>query len=105
MKNENINDNFQIPELKGFSIYSKSGCPNCIIVKNLIKKHYFLMTEINCDEYILEDKNSFLNFIQTISGHNHKTFPIIFYEGAFIGGLNETKTFIDKLVLSFEDIF
>ena len=56
-------------------------------------------------EYILEDKNSFLNFIQTISGHNHKTFPIIFYEGAFIGGLNETKTFIDKLVLSFEDIF
>jgi glutaredoxin len=96
---------FKLPELKGFSIYSKSGCPNCIIVKKLIKEQFFLMTEIDCDEYILEDKISFLTFIQTISGHSHKTFPIVFYDGSFVGGLNETKTFINKLVLSFEDIF
>lgn len=93
------------PELTGFSVYSKSGCPNCVTVKKLIKEKNFLMTEINCDEYILEDKECFLTFIETISGHSHKTFPIVFYEGSFIGGLNETKPFVEKLLLSFEEIF
>lgn len=93
------------PNKKGFTIYSKSGCPNCTIIKKIIKEKFFLMEEINCDEYILENKEGFLTFIQSISGHNHKTFPMVFYEGTFVGGLNETKEFIEKLVLSFEENF
>ena len=26
------------PSCKGFTVYSKSGCPNCRNVKNLLKK-------------------------------------------------------------------
>jgi len=96
---------FKKPLLTGFTIYSKSGCPNCVTVKKNIKEKKFLLNEINCDEYILEDKDNFLKFIETTINHSHKTFPIVFYEGKFVGGLNETTEFIKKLLLSFEDIF
>lgn len=96
---------FTTPKSKGFTIYSKSGCPNCTIAKKLLKEKFFLMEEINCDEYILEDKEGFLTFIETIGGKIHKTFPMIFYDGLFVGGLNETKEFTEKLVLSFEENF
>ena len=96
---------FIYPENKGFTIYSKSGCPHCTSVKKLLKEKNFLFTEINCDEYILEDKDKFLQFIENITKINHRTFPIIFYDNKFVGGFNHTIEFVDKLLLSFEDIF
>lgn len=96
---------FVEPEKKGFTIYSKSGCPNCFTSKKLIKEKNFLFQEINCDDYLLEEKEDFLKFIENISETNYRTFPMIFYDGKFIGGLNETKEFINKLLLSFEDNF
>jgi glutaredoxin len=94
------------PSINGFTVYSKSGCPNCVSVKKIIKDNIFLfISEINCDEYILEDKERFLEFIETIVCYSHKTFPIVFYEGNIIGGLNETKLFINTLLLSFEENF
>jgi glutaredoxin len=96
---------FTLPDSKGFTIYTKSGCPNCIIVKKFIKENHFFSREINCDEYILEDKTEFLSFIEKLTERPHKTFPMVFYEGKFIGGLYETMELIDKLLLSFEEIF
>jgi glutaredoxin len=96
---------FVSPNVKGFTIYSKSGCPNCTTVKKLIKNNHFLIEEINCDEYILEDKEKFLIFIESLSNKSWKTFPIVFFDGSFIGGLYETIDFIDKLLLSFEENF
>jgi glutaredoxin len=96
---------FISPDTKGFTVYSKSGCINCIKVKNLIKDKFFLITEIDCNEYILEDKEAFLSFIEELAKKSHKTFPMVFYEGKFIGGLSETIDQIDKLLLSFEEIF
>jgi len=96
---------FTNPDIKGFTVYSKSGCPNCTIVKKLIKEKHFFITEINCDEYILEDKEQFLTFIEGLAERSHKTFPMVFYESKFIGGLTDTIDFIDKLLLSFEENF
>jgi glutaredoxin len=93
------------PDVKGFTIYSKSGCPNCTSVKKLIKEKYFFYSEINCDEYILEDKEQFLKEIENIAQKSWKTYPMVFYEGKFVGGLTETTNLIDKILLSFEDIF
>jgi glutaredoxin len=93
------------PNKKCFTIYSKSGCPNCTLVKKLIKEKGFFFTEINCDEYILEDKESFLKFIENIAETSYKTFPMVFYNGKFVGGLAHTTEFINKLLLSFEDKF
>lgn len=93
------------PHLKGFTVYSKSGCPNCTSSKKLIKDKFFSLTEINCDEYLLEDKENFLAFIESKAKKSVKTFPMIFYEGKFIGGYYETIDVIDKLLLSFESNF
>ena len=93
------------PTEKNFTIYSKSGCINCTSVKRLIKENNFLFTEINCDEYILEDKEEFLKFIENKAETSYKTFPMVFYDAKFIGGLAHTTEFINKLLLSFEDKF
>jgi len=96
---------FILPDSKGFAVYSKNGCPNCTTVKKIIKEKHFFSTEINCDEYILEDKAEFLSFIEKLTERPHKTFPMVFYEGKFVGGLYETMELINKLLLSFEENF
>jgi len=47
---------FEKPLNSGFTIYSKSGCPNCVKAKTLLKSKHLLFKIVNCDEYILEDK-------------------------------------------------
>ena len=74
-------------------------------VKKLLKEKNLLFNVIDCDDYILENKQTFLNFLKNISNVDINTFPIIFYEGKYIGGFIETKDFIDKLLLSFDDNF
>jgi glutaredoxin len=96
---------FERPSKKGFTIYSKSGCPNCSKVKKLLKEKNLLFNVIDCDDYILGEKQPFLNFIKNISNKEISIFPIIFYESKLVGGFNETSEFIEKLLLSFDDNF
>lgn len=93
------------PAKYGFTIYSKSGCPDCIKAKHLLKEKYLKVTIIDSDEYIIEDKLHFLLFINELTNAPIKTFPIIFFDQKFIGGYNETVTFVSQLLLTFEDSF
>jgi len=93
------------PSECGFTIYSKSGCPNCIKVKNLLKDNNIIFNLIDSDEYIIEDKDFFLKFIKEISNAEVKSFPIIFYDKKLIGGYSETINFINKLILAFDNTF
>jgi glutaredoxin len=88
---------------KGFTIYSKSGCTFCIRVKLLIKEKGLIFNTINCDEYLLEDKPCFLEFIKQLANKEVNIFPMVFLDGKFIGGYNETKEYLDKTLLSFEE--
>ena len=94
---------FEKPSDTNFTVYSKSGCPNCSSVKKLLKDKNLLFNVIDCDEYIIEDKVNFLLFIKEQSKREIKQFPIIFHEGNIIGGYSETKEYINKLFLSFEE--
>lgn len=87
----------------GFTIYSKSGCYYCAKVKQLLKekKHFFF--EIVCDDYLITDREQFLLFIKDRSGKEYKTFPMVFFNSAFIGGYNETKEYFDKLEIKIDD--
>jgi glutaredoxin len=96
---------FEKPSTKGFTVYSKSGCPNCSLVKKLLKDKNLIFNVIDCDEYIIEDKANFLLFIKNLTQRDIKQFPIIFYEGTIVGGYNEVNLFVDKLFLSFDDNF
>jgi glutaredoxin len=94
---------FEKPLDKGFTVYSKSGCPNCSNVKKLLKDKHLLFNIVDCDDYIIENKDFFLIFIKEQAKREIKQFPIIFHDGTLVGGYNETKEFINKLLLSFED--
>ena len=82
---------FEEPFENKFTIYSKSGCINCRNVKDLLKRGELEYEIIDCDDYLLEDKENFLLFIKSYSIVEWKSFPIVFYNGKFIGGLTETK--------------
>jgi glutaredoxin len=84
------------PEEIGFTIYSKSGCPNCTRIKKILTEKKQPFVEINCDEYLIEDKESFLFFIKNLTQKEWKVFPMIFNNATFIGGFNETQEFLDK---------
>jgi glutaredoxin len=85
---------FEPPMTKGFTIYSKSGCPSCVKVKNLLINHTF--TIVDCDEYLFDERDNFLLFIKELSGQDVKTFPMVFNDAKFVGGYQDTKTFIEQ---------
>jgi glutaredoxin len=96
------NMDIQRPVETGFTIYSKSGCPNCTRIKKLLSEKKQTFIEINCDEYLIEDKEFFLSFIKNLTQKENKVFPMIFNNGVFIGSFNETQEFLDKQ-LSFDE--
>jgi glutaredoxin len=79
------------PAVNDYTIYSKSGCPNCVKIKKYLCEVGAKLLVINCDEYILENKENFLNFIESLAGKEVKIFPMVFYEGQYIGGYAETE--------------
>jgi glutaredoxin len=81
-----------------FTVYSKSGCINCVKVKNLLKEKNVEFTMIDCDEFILENKNEFLDFIQNLAGIEYKMFPMVFDNKQFIGGYSETNKLLNAII-------
>lgn len=91
------------PSTTGFTIYSKSGCKNCSEIKNYLKTKNYIFTEVNCDDNLIEDKEGFLSIINYLCGQPCKTFPMIFFEGKFVGGYIECITFIAKMEVIFDE--
>jgi glutaredoxin len=89
--------NFTEPSKEGFTIYTKSGCPNCTKLKHLFKEKNISYTTVDCDEYLIEEKELFLFFIKSKIKNDYKLFPMIFYEGNFVGGYKETEKYIEEL--------
>jgi glutaredoxin len=81
---------FLLPDKNKYTIYTKSGCPNCLKIKQLFKDNFISITTINCDEYLIENRTEFLAFMKNISNKEIKTFPIVFYNNEYIGGYIET---------------
>ena len=91
--------NFEKPTSEGYTLYTKSKCPYCIKVKELLKDVVPEPRIIDCDSYLTEPKvkEDFLSFIQSINGKiDHRTFPMVFYNGQFIGGFTDTQSFFEK---------
>ena len=57
---------------------------------------------IDCDDYIIEDKENFLLFIKERVNKEYKTFPMVFNDGNFVGGFTETQDYFNKL-LTFDE--
>ena len=104
--NSNSNSNqFTKPSESCFTIYSKSGCFNCAKVKDFLQENNIPFTIIDCDEYLLENKAEFLNFIMNLTSREWRTFPIVFNNSQFIGGFIDIKLYLDKTTFDFEEDF
>lgn len=85
---------YQEPAKTGYTIYSKTNCPACVEAKKLLKD----ATVINCDKYLEEDVDEFLDFIWCVVDLENKkenryprTFPMIFQGKTYVGNLEEFK--------------
>ena len=89
---------FILPSETGFTIYSKSGCPNCRNIKNLLEKKNIAFTTVDCDDYLLFERDNFLLFIKEISKTSDikLLFPILFKDGSFIGGYVEAEKLVNR---------
>ena len=84
---------FDTPLKNGYTVYSKSGCPGCRKVKDLLQKENQEYTVVDCDDYLLFEREEFLSFIRDLAeGKEVTTFPMIFKDGAFV----ETRFFLKK---------
>lgn len=73
-----------IPPLEiGYTIYSKPDCVFCDKAKQLIKGK-----EISIEK----DYPTFLEFIRPYTKRDYRLFPMIFFNGEFIGGFEEART-------------
>jgi hypothetical protein len=87
---------------EGYTIYSKSGCINCTRIKHFFKQKDIFFLEVQCDELLLKDKEQFLLIISEMANKKCTTFPMIFYNGEFVGGYNEVKTNVEKSEVQFD---
>lgn len=94
---------YELPAEQGYTIYTKSLCSYCVKSKTLLKTEPFTM--IDCDEYIIDDKEAFLKFIEGLIGKSYRTFPMIFHNGKFLGGYAETKEHYEKVNAFTNDSF
>ena len=86
---------FTAPSSKGYTVYSKSACSFCKKVKQLLEIFDITPTVVDCDDYLIEDRDGFLEFIKGHAGKEYKTFPMVFADGKFLGCFAETKAFLD----------
>ena len=85
------------PASDKFTVYSKSGCPNCVKAKTLLKDKGLPFLIVDCDEYILENKAEFLQFIEKKALTVWNSFPIIF-DGSLVGSFVGNKFVGNKFV-------
>jgi glutaredoxin len=78
-----------------FTVYTKGGCGYCDKVKAHLKSKQMSFQEISCDQWLIEGKADFLEKMQTMIGAPWKTFPMVFYNGVFVGGYTESVPFIE----------
>ena len=90
------------PLSTGFTIYSKTECSYCVKVKQLLMEKQIFFLDIECYDYLVEDRDGFLSFIEKRAYKKYTTFPMVFKDGVFLGGFTETLAYFDKL-LCFDD--
>ena len=82
-----------------FTILTKTGCRHCKTLKKVLEIGNFKYVVVDCDDFILEDREQFIKKIKEYTNINDIVyFPIVFYEGKY---LEEPIKFIDSLIETF----
>ncbi len=79
--------NFIPPTDFGVTIYGKAGCPECKLALNLVPDAQY----INCDEYLIYNRDELLNIFKFNYQAEVKKFPIVFINKRYVGSYKELK--------------
>jgi glutaredoxin len=80
----------EIPTTRSlYTVYTKSNCSYCDKIKVLMDEYNENVNYISCDEWLVSKRILFLNIMRAKTLKDEITFPIIFFEGKYIGGFNE----------------
>lgn len=90
------------PSNDTYTVYTKSGCPNCVKAKKMLTDLKFNPLIIDCDDYLIEHREEFLATIKKlVNGNDNKVFlflfPIIFNNGKYIGGYKDIENLLFTL--------
>ena len=96
-----IEGEFLGPVADGFTVYTKKNCRYCHQLGDLLARDAadVPVIWIAADGYIADGgakKARFLDFIDGLvgGGIKHRTFPMVFMDGKFVGGFSETEEFL-----------
>ena len=90
---------------EGYFIYSKSDCKYCVEVNKLLDDLSLKYESKECVFNSDDEKKTFLDWIkERNNGKSWNTFPMVFYNGQFIGGYKETGIHLEK-INAFNDSF
>lgn len=81
------------PQTCGVTIYTKANCNYCLQAKRLVPEAVI----VSADEYLKQDREKFLTFMDKLTGKTHRTFPMVFWNSRFIGGFDETKQYLQDM--------
>jgi glutaredoxin len=72
-----------------YTVYTKSECSYCDKIKTLMNECNENVNYILCDEWLTTKRILFLNIMRVKTQKDEITFPIVFFEGNYVGGYNE----------------
>ena len=75
-----------------FVIYCKSGCPDCVRAKKLLRREECIA--INCDEILQQDRDAFIEDMKRRTGLGVIIFPLIFIDDDYLGDIDELISYI-----------
>jgi glutaredoxin len=83
---------------RGWVLFTKEHCKYCDKAKALLPE----AERVPCDAYLTSSRDEFLEQMDRLSGREYRTFPMVFYNGKFVGGYTETaKRFEQEKAFSF----
>lgn len=72
-----------------YTVFTKKNCSYCDKIKKLMVISGEIVKFIECDVLLNRNKILFLNLMKTKIQKDTITFPIVFYEGNYVGGCDD----------------
>jgi len=95
---------YLMPSQIGFTLYTENGCYACKQIEKYLNDNNINFKKIDCSIYFKNDLTPLINFIHSyienyveyhVKNKNTIIFPIIFYNGNFIGYFNSQAEYFD----------
>lgn len=90
---------YKLPSRTGYFIYTKDGCSYCDKVKQLISETtrgtHIGYEIVNCQTYLDTNRHQFIEFAYELTHRKKITFPMVFLNGDFIGGCDDTIKYLE----------